>query len=100
MVLGEGAATLILEEEEHALRRGARIHAEMAGSGSTADAGHITQPDAESAAAAIKAAHKDAGLGDDAPLLFSAHGTGTRLNDRMEAAALRIAYPKALPVIG
>jgi nodulation protein E len=96
MVLGEGAATLILEEEEHALRRGARIHAHMAGAGSSADAGHITQPNAESAAAAILAAHKDAGLSADTPLLFSAHGTGTRLNDRAEALALRIAYPSSL----
>ena len=96
MVLGEGAATLILEEEDHAIARGARIHAEMAGCGSTADASHITQPDAQSAAAAIRFAHRDAGLGDEAPLLFSAHGTGTRLNDRAEASALRIAYPASL----
>jgi nodulation protein E len=96
MVLGEGAATLILEEEEHALARGAHIHAEMAGCGSTSDASHITQPDAESAAAAIRAAHKDAGLSGDAPVLISAHGTGTRLNDRSEALALRMAYPSSL----
>lgn len=96
MVLGEGAATLILEEEEHALARGAHIHAELAGSGSTSDASHITQPDATSAAAAIRAAHQDAGLSEDTPLLFSAHGTGTRLNDRSEAQALRIAYPTSL----
>jgi nodulation protein E len=96
MVLGEGAATLILEEESHALRRGAPIYAEVAGSGSTADARHITQPDAESAAAAIKAAHEDAQLGDEGSLLISAHGTGTRLNDRTEAQALRLAYPNSL----
>jgi nodulation protein E len=97
MVIGEGAATLILEEEEHALARGAHIHAVMAGCGSTSDASHITQPDPESAAAAIRAAHKDADLGDDAPILISAHGTGTRLNDRSEALALRKAYPSSLP---
>jgi nodulation protein E len=96
MVLGEGAATLILEEEGHALGRGAHIHAELAGAGSTADAGHITQPDAQSAAAAILAAHKDACLKEDVPLLISTHGTGTRVNDRSEAAALRIAYPTSL----
>jgi nodulation protein E len=96
MVLGEGAATLILEEEQHALRRGAHIHAEMAGCGSTSDASHITQPDAESAAAAIRNAHKDAGLADDAPILISAHGTGTRLNDRSEARALHLAYTSSL----
>ena len=96
MVLGEGAATLVLEDEEHALRRGAHIHAELAGAGSTADAGHITQPDAQSAATAILAAHKDAELKNDAPLLISTHGTGTRVNDRSEAAALRLAYPSSL----
>lgn len=96
MVIGEGAATLVLEDEAHARARGARIYAEFAGYGSTADAGHITQPDAERAAAAIKAAHKDAGLACDAPLLYSAHGTGTRLNDRAETQALRLAYPKSL----
>jgi nodulation protein E len=96
MVLGEGAATLILEEETHALERGAPIYAEVAGSGSTADARHITQPDAESAAAAIRAAHDDAQLGDAGSLLISAHGTGTRLNDRTEAHALRLAYPRSL----
>ena len=82
MVLGEGAATLVLEEEEHALRRGAHIYAEVAGAGSTSDAGHLTQPNAERAAAAIRAAHKDAELDEEAPVLISAHGTGTRLNDR------------------
>jgi nodulation protein E len=96
MVLGEGAATLILEDEEHALGRGAHIHAELAGAGSTADAAHITQPDAQSAAAAILTAHRDADLKDDASLLISTHGTGTRVNDRSEAAALRIAYPASL----
>jgi len=96
MVLGEGAATLVLEEKEHALRRGAHIYAEVAGAGSTSDAAHLTQPNAERAAAAIRAAHKDAEIGEDTPVLFSAHGTGTRLNDRSEAAALRLVYPSSL----
>ena len=96
MVIGEGAATLVLEDEGHARARGARIYAEIVGYGSTADAGHITQPDAERAAAAIKAAHRDAGLSEDAPILYSAHGTGTRLNDRTETAALRLAYQGSL----
>ena len=67
MVLGEGAATLVLEEKEHALRRGAHIYAEVAGAGSTSDAGHLTQPNADRAAAAIRAAHKDAEIGEDTP---------------------------------
>jgi nodulation protein E len=96
MIVGEGAATLVLEDEEHALRRGARIYAELAGSGSNADSRHITQPDAENAAAAIRAAHADAGVPLDAPLLISAHGTGTRLNDKSEATALHLAYPGIL----
>jgi nodulation protein E len=93
MVLGEGAATLVLEEEEHARKRGAHVYAEVAGAGSTSDAGHLTQPNAERAAAAIRAAHADAQLDEDEPILFSAHGTGTRLNDRSEASAFRLAYP-------
>jgi nodulation protein E len=92
MAIGEGAATLVLEAEDHARARGAHIYAEVAGTGSTSDARHLTQPDAERAAAAIMAAHRDADLARDEPLLFSAHGTGTRLNDRSEALALRLAY--------
>src|SRR5258706_4339578 len=78
MVFGVGAPTLVLEDEEHALNRGAHIYAEIAGAGSTSDAGHLTQPNAERPAAAIKGAHADAQLDEDAPILFSAHGTGTR----------------------
>ncbi len=96
MVLGEGAATLVLEDEEHALKRGAHIYAEIAGAGSTSDAGHLTQPNAERAAAAIKAALEDAQLDEGTPVLISAHGTGTRLNDRAEASAFRLAYPSSL----
>jgi nodulation protein E len=96
MIIGEGGASLILESEEHAKARGARIYAEVAGAGSTADARHITQPDPENAAAAIREAHADAGIGDDMPILYSAHGTGTRLNDKAETVAIRTAYSKSL----
>jgi nodulation protein E len=96
LVLGEGAATLVLEDAEHARRRGARVYAEVAGSGTTADAGHITRPDGDGAAAAIRAAHRDADLGGEEPLLVSAHGTGTRLNDRAEALALQHVYGHSL----
>jgi nodulation protein E len=96
MVIGEGAATLILEDEAHARARGARIYAELAGSGSTADARHITQPDPENAAFTIREAHRDAGISDTAPMLISSHGTGTRVNDRAETQALRAAYQKTL----
>jgi nodulation protein E len=96
MAIGEGAATLILEDEEHALKRGAKIYAEILGAGSSADARHITQPDAENAAATIRQAQGEAGLKEDEPVLYSAHGTGTRLNDRSEATALRLAFPGGL----
>lgn len=96
MVIGEGAASLIVEEEEHARKRGAKIYAEIAGTGSTADASHITKPDSANAAAAIRAAHEDAGVPDDGAVLYSAHGTGTKLNDRSESTALRIAYPNSI----
>ena len=96
MAIGEGAATLIVEEEEHARKRGAKIYAEIAGTGSTADASHITKPDSANAAAAIRAAHEDAGVPDDGEILYSAHGTGTKLNDRSESAALRLAYPNGI----
>jgi nodulation protein E len=96
MVIGEGGATLILEEEEHAKARGAKIYAEVAGSGSTADASHITKPDPANAAAAIRAAHEDSGISDEGPILYSAHGTGTKLNDSSESIALRLAYPDSI----
>lgn len=95
-VLGEGAATLILEDEQAARARGATIYAELLGSGCTSDAGHLTQPDAASAARAVHAAHRDAGVPLDEPLLISTHGTGTPLNDRTEAEMLRAVYGDAL----
>lgn len=96
MVLGEGAATLVLESEAHARARGAVIFAELAGEGASSDAHHITAPSGEGAVRAIRLAHADAGLPLDAPVLYSAHGTGTLLNDRTEAQALREAYGDAL----
>ncbi len=94
--VGEGAATLILEDMESAKRRGARIYAEVAGSGATSDAAHITKPNAERAAAAVMAAHRDAGLDVNEPILLSAHGTGTILNDRTEADVFRTIYGDSL----
>ena len=96
MALGEGAATLVLEDEAHARARGAVILGELAGEGATSDAHHITAPNGEGAVRAIRLAHADAGLPLDAPVLYSAHGTGTLLNDRMEAQALREVYGDAL----
>ena len=98
LVLGEGAAVLVLEDWDHAQRRGAAILAEVAGSGMSADAADITAPDPEGASAAIQGALDDAGL-DAAEIGYvNAHGTGTRLNDRIESAALRRVFGRPPPV--
>jgi nodulation protein E len=89
LVLGEGAAVLVLEEWEHACARGATIHAEIAGFGMSADAGDITSPNEAGAAQAIAAALADGGLNVADVHYVNAHGTGTRLNDRTETAALK-----------
>ena len=94
-VMGEGAAALILESEEHARARGARIYAELAGYGATADAYHITAPD-PSGTGAIKAmelALKDAGVEDRSLVDYiNAHGTSTHLNDQMETKAFKTVF--------
>ncbi|MGH9448211.1 MAG: beta-ketoacyl-[acyl-carrier-protein] synthase family protein, partial [Terriglobia bacterium] len=89
MVIGEGAATLVLEEYEHARRRGANILAEISGFGMTSDAGHITQPTVEGPARAIRAALDEAQVNRDEVDYINAHGTGTRLNDATESAIIK-----------
>lgn len=89
-VLGEGAGVLILEEYEHAVKRGAKIYAEVVGYGSTCDAYHVTSPDpdAEYTANAVKEAI--AGLDVDADKIYiNAHGTSTHLNDKTETATFK-----------
>jgi nodulation protein E len=101
MVLGEGAGMLVLEAEEHAVRRGARIYAELAGCGMSSDASHITRPGVEGIARAIRGALDSAGFAADAVNYVNAHGTATQANDPAETAALhRVFGPhaKALPV--
>jgi len=90
-VLGEGAGMLILEELEHARRRGARIYAELTGYGSTADAFRITDshPDGRGAIACIEAAMKDARLNPSDVGYINAHGTSTQVNDRVETVAIK-----------
>jgi len=88
MVLGEGAACLVLEERNHACARGARIYGELAGFGMTADARDITAPDVHGASRAIAAALSDAGLTPEDVDYVNAHGTGTAANDHTETLAL------------
>jgi len=90
-VLAEGAGVLILEEENHAKKRGARIYAELLGYGATDDGYHITAPlpDGAGAAKAMEVALADARIDKDGVDYINAHGTGTDLNDIGESAAIR-----------
>jgi len=88
MVLGEGAAMLVLESGEHARQRGVRCYAELAGCGMSSDAGHITRPDVGGISMAMSRALEDAGLNADAVQYINAHGTGTVANDVAETEAV------------
>lgn len=92
MVLGEGAAILVLEPWDHALARGATIHGELAGYGLFTDAGHITRPSVEGQAAALRAALQSAGMASDEVDAINAHGTGTPANDGVETAAIKAVF--------
>jgi nodulation protein E len=92
LVLGEGAAMLVLEPLDAALARGARPIAEIVGFGMSADACHITQPSAEGPARAMRMALRDAGLAPEQIGYINAHGTATEVNDRTETAAIRLVF--------
>lgn len=92
MILGEGAAMMVLESRDHALARGAKPIAELAGFGMSSDAHHITQPSAEGAAKAIRMALQCGGIAPEQVGYVNAHGTGTTVNDSTETAALHLAF--------
>jgi 3-oxoacyl-[acyl-carrier-protein] synthase II len=93
-VLGEGAGLMILEEEKHAIKRGATIICELAGYGATSDAHHVTQPhpEGEGAAKAMILAMNDAKIKREEVAYINAHGTSTPLNDKYETIAIKKAF--------
>jgi nodulation protein E len=99
MVIGEGGGAMVLESLDHATARGAKIIAELSGVGLSSDAFHWTQPSLEGAVSAMSAALDQAKARDARRILISTHGTGTPLNDKNEAAAIRDLFGDARPVV-
>lgn len=93
-VMGEGAAVLVLEEYEHARKRGAPIYAEICGYGNSSDAYHVTmpEPEADGITRAITQAMEEAGICADEQTYINAHGTSTQLNDKTETKAFKKAF--------
>ncbi|MFD2140809.1 beta-ketoacyl-[acyl-carrier-protein] synthase family protein [Ancylobacter oerskovii] len=96
LVIGEGAGAVVLENLDRAVARGATIHGEVIGFGMSADGMDITAPETASVAASLRFALEDAGLAPEAVDYVSAHGTATALNDKTEAAALRLVFGEHL----
>jgi 3-oxoacyl-[acyl-carrier-protein] synthase II len=98
LVIGEGAGTFILEELDHALNRGARIHAELIGFGTNSDGLHVTQPDSGSMHVAMRLALQDAKLDASAIGYISAHGTATEHGDVAESHATAALFGSNTPI--
>ena len=98
LVIGDGAATFVLEEYEHARARGASILAEVVGFAETTDGTHVTNPNAETMASALTGALRDAGLDASAVGYVSGHGTATKAGDVAETTATRAAFGRAVPI--
>ena len=98
LVIGDGAATFVLEDMDHAQARGARILAEVAGFAETTDGTHVTNPNAEMMAHALSAALADAGVSPDQIGYVSGHGTATRAGDVAETSATRAVFGRAVPI--
>lgn len=99
MVIGDGAGVLVFEAEDHARARGAKVLAEVAGFGMTADAGDIVAPNVAGAVRAMRMALRDAGLEPGDVGYINAHGTGTLANDRAESAAVLNVFGAAPPPV-
>jgi len=98
LVIGEGAGSLILEEYEHAVKRGAAIYAELIGFGTNTDGNHITQPNRTTQGISIRYALQDAGLSPDDIPYINTHGTGTAAGDVSESWATYDVFQRAVPV--
>ncbi|MGH8758661.1 MAG: beta-ketoacyl-ACP synthase [Burkholderiales bacterium] len=98
LVIGEGACSLILEEREHALARGARIYAEILGFGTNSDGDHVTHPNTQTMEQAIRLALTDAELAPEAIEYVNCHGTGTEQGDIAESQATARVFGRRMPV--
>jgi 3-oxoacyl-[acyl-carrier-protein] synthase II len=99
LVLGEGAAAFVLEEESHARARGARIHGLLTGYGNTCDAVHMSRPDQGGQTRAMREALAEAGLQPEAIGYINAHGTATAVGDVVEAEAINAVFGAASPLV-